>query len=658
MNPNFSLNPIIDNAQNGQQSMQSTSAVSPAVQYGNVIPQMGGSQPTNTAPKDSSNWFTHLLPTIGSIAAPIIGGLATGGTGLLAGSALSAAGGAGGQALENLIEGKDPLQQNVVDSGVQNAFGGLAGGLLGKIGGKLLPKAASAFGNASDNLIMGQAVPGAVNKQLANTLRTQYGSTNLAKTAEGAQIATGQNTGIDKIVNSILQRGNDNGISTKISGYGRLGNKINSPEVNNAAVASGLGEGTKGAGVVQSYIDTLLQKYNPEAITSINGKAGNVVKGFDNGVLNTQSPLTIKKMTSDMGSTASTWMSSRDPTIIAQGKTLQTIRNNFNDLLSGPAGGNAMPVTMADKIAATQELAPLEATNKSLYQALVDKIHSPDVATVGDLRSIEAPLVRSNIAVNNTSQAIDKSGGLSLTDMLPMGGGAAGFGLGGIQGGVTGYLAGKALKSQPAQVAGAGILSQLSKVAGSDTAKKMLPILSKVGATTAVNIPTMGAGATQSTIDQPTLGGEMNNQQTGISQPGKQPAQTPYDQMVQAAIAQSILDPGNGNGEAFLSGIAPKLQARQTLQSMLPTLQTAYDTAGGAQGLGGIGSMASSLFPGTAANAYQSQQQAVAGQLANTLGISKEEALAMLPQLMQDSATSANRISGLNSIVGSLAGGR
>lgn len=87
-------------------------------------------------PHDNSSWWQKLLPTagtmLGGVLAPETGGLSL----LLAGL-----GGAAGKAAENLTEGQDPVQGNVLKEGLMGAagegVGQLAGKAIGGIGGVL-----------------------------------------------------------------------------------------------------------------------------------------------------------------------------------------------------------------------------------------------------------------------------------------------------------------------------------------------------------------------------------------------------------------------------------------------------------------------------------------------------------------------------------------
>jgi hypothetical protein len=92
----------------------------------------------NKPASHGGNWFTHLLPTIGSLALPALGALLapeTGGLSLIASAGLTGAGAAGGKAAENAAEGKG-VGDNVLGEGVMAGAGGLVGGLAGKAFGK------------------------------------------------------------------------------------------------------------------------------------------------------------------------------------------------------------------------------------------------------------------------------------------------------------------------------------------------------------------------------------------------------------------------------------------------------------------------------------------------------------------------------------------
>lgn len=606
-------------------------------------------------PKDSGNWFTHLLPTIGSVAAPVIGGLlapATGGLSLLAGAALSGLGGAGGKVIENVAENKAPLDQDVLNEGLINGVAGGAGGLLGKFGAKVAKNFVAPMAEkAGTSLVAGQGA-GALTNQDANYL-FKNGVTNLKQMGNIAPTVTQGNGAFSNAVTNSLHNAADAGTRIDLSSLGAQAKGLPGDTVLNAVRDAGISGDSNSVKSVQEFVQGQLEKYNKGGITTVPAPKGGRISSFDNGVLNAQHPVDALNMTQAMDKTANTWLKSSSPNIQAQGRALQNISSTIKDGLYGPDSAIAK-TGLSDQVKqqALADLEPLKAINPQYHAAKVNELNNAQ--TIADLRSAQAPDVRSSIALNSAEHAADTNGGNKVTDILPMGGGAAGFGIGGIPGGIAGYAAGKALESNPAQVAGASLLSKLSKAAGSSTAQKVIPTVARAGTVAAANLPTMGAGAT-SRQGQPTLGDTMQNGQT----PGQPGQPTQYDNLVNAMMAQSVLAPtlaGSSGANSFLSSLAPKLQAQQTLRDMLGGLQTSYENAGGAQGIGGVGSVLSGLVPGTNANAYNTQAAAAAAQLANTLGISKEEAMGMLPQLMSTGTGYGDKVNNLNSILGSFAG--
>ena len=626
----------------------------------NILSGMNSTPQTQPQPsQDSGNWFTHLLPTIGSIAAPIIGGLLapeTGGLSLLAGAALSGAGGAGGKVAENTIEGKNPLDQNVLTEGVTNAIGGGVGGLIGKAGAKFVANvAAPGLAKAGTSLVAGQG-GGALSKEDAQYLFNN-GVTNLGDMSDIAPIVTGQTGALSNAVVNSLHNAADAGTRINLTSLGTMGKNLPGDTILNGVRDAGIAGDSNAVNSVQGFVQGQLEKFNQGAISNIPAKGGSQLTSIDNATLSAQHPVDALSMTQAMDSQASKWLSSSSPTIQAQGQALRNISNTVKDGLYGPETSIGQSgVTDQVKQQAIADLEPLKAINPQYYQTKVNEVTNAN--TIADLRTAQAPDVRASIANNSAQHADNMSGGTTVPEAIKVGAPVMGMGMGGPVGAIAGMAIPKVLGSNAVQTGATSVLSKLSKVAGSNTAQNMIPLLSRVGASTAVNLPTMGAGSTSPT-NQPVLGGTMDNIQQPGQMTGQPQNQTPYDKLVQAMIAQSVLAPtmaGGSGASSFLSSIAPKLQAKQSLEAALPNLQTSFNNAGGAQGLGGIGSMLSSFVPGTAANAYQSQQEAAAAILATNLGISKDEAKSLLPQLMQNSDTANNRMSGLNSILGGLAG--
>lgn len=162
-------------AQNKKSTAPSSDPILTAEQYQQqkqADPQQAPPSDTNadgTATSgDGGNWLTKALPTIGSIAAPIIGALLapeTGGASLLAGLALAGGGSAAGKLGENALEGKADLASGVADSAVSGSVGQLAGG----IAGKALGAGAKAIGGIAEKGIASKGVTTAAEDALAKT---------------------------------------------------------------------------------------------------------------------------------------------------------------------------------------------------------------------------------------------------------------------------------------------------------------------------------------------------------------------------------------------------------------------------------------------------------------------------------------------------------
>jgi hypothetical protein len=155
------------NAQNEASRQQAMPSAQPSTNEPIISQDQYNAQkapaPTPTTPAtadpsagDGGNFFTKLLPTLGSIAAPVIGGLLapeTGGLSLLAGLALAGGGSGAGKAVENGLEGK----ANIGDGVLQEAGMGAGGQLVGAGVGKLIGGVAKGIGGVAEKGIAGKA---------------------------------------------------------------------------------------------------------------------------------------------------------------------------------------------------------------------------------------------------------------------------------------------------------------------------------------------------------------------------------------------------------------------------------------------------------------------------------------------------------------------
>lgn len=184
-------------------------------------PNKPSSQPTTQQQpkKDSGNWLTHLLPTIGSVAIPALGALLapeTGGLSLIAAAGLSGLGAAGGKAAENAIEGKG-VADDVLASGVEGAAGGAVGGVAGKALGKgaeLLAGRAKKITTAATEAASQKAAQEA-EVSTAQAIRNNYGGikpgVQSANNLEGNQQLL-QQWGLDHTSPEIMQNASKGGL--------------------------------------------------------------------------------------------------------------------------------------------------------------------------------------------------------------------------------------------------------------------------------------------------------------------------------------------------------------------------------------------------------------------------------------------------------------
>lgn len=191
----------------------------------------------------------------------------------------------------------------------------------------------------------------------------------------------------------------------------------------------------------------------------------------------------------------------------------------------------------------------------------------------------------------------------------------------------------------------------------------ILSTLSRIGAMGAKLAPAAGAVVATSPnlqADPVAMAGAAPGGTMGDNMNGNQPMQSngghDFQSLINAMEAQAVLAPSMGGGaSSFLSQVAPLLQRNQLIKGELAGIPAAYANAGGAQGTGGIMSRIAGLIPGTAAHTYQQQQAGAAQALAAQLGISPQAAAGLLPQLMQNGATSGMNNSILGNMSGSLA---
>ena len=129
----------------------------------------------------------------------------------------------------------------------------------------------------------------------------------------------------------------------------------------------------------------------------------------------------------------------------------------------------------------------------------------------------------------------------------------------------------------------------------------------------------------------------MNQQQQGMGAQ-QQPITELFKQLLAQEQAGGGISPNGGQLISALQALANPAQQIQSLGQLQGGLGASFANAGGAQGtLGGLETVLSGLFPGTAANQYRNLQNSYASKLQQLYGISGGAGLT--PQFTQQPGT-------------------
>lgn len=600
----------------------------------------------------SGNWFTHLLPTIGSIALPAIGALLapeTGGLSLIAAAGLSGLGAAGGKAAENATEGKGILDKNVAEEGLMGAAGGAAGGVAGKVLGGVAGKLGTAAEDMATQTAAREGAEDAINTA-ANTYKDISPKLQQALDAKGS-LAHVTNMGYDiadpanlvhvgntsnDVLNDVLNRALANSGPVDLSHY---------PQIVKDALA-------KEGGTLGSYEKVALARGRLGMANTPAAKLLQQLEDVGAGIAKSNSdPNELRTLTTKLGALAQ----DAKPTVTAatgaidpQQKAIYNVLNDvrgqvkdalynrgeLNDALKGEIGN-----LTADDVGSQQLADHLNnvITASKSPQDLLDEIsRNINVARLGEEGQKVGQIVTSKGAQARAAAEAGLEPAAEGSPALDIVGHIVNPHTGIVS---TAVNVGKHVAQNPA------ILNTLSRI-GALGAK----IAPAAGATiaTAPNLAAdpvaLAGGAAMPGGTNGTMGGTMTTDPSGAHS---------YQDLINAMEAQAVLAPSMGGGaSSFLASVAPQLQQNQLMRGELAALPAAYANAGGAQGTSGILSRISGLIPGTAAHTYQQQQAAAAQALAQRLGISPQAAAGLLPQLMQNENTA-----GINSgILGNLSG--
>jgi hypothetical protein len=610
-------------------------------------------------PEHSGNWATHLLPTIGSIGIPLLGAAlapVTGGTSLLVAAGLSGLGAAGGKLAENAIEGKQ-ASEGVVGEGLMGA----AGGGVGATAGKVLGKASKA--------LAGRA--------------TSIAGTNEAKTAAEDMIEKSANTYKD--VSPQLQKAykaKDSLAHVTNMGYdvGDPSNLIHVADTSNDILNDTLNRALASSGPVD------LSHY-PQIIKEILAKEGGTLGSFDKvalsrgrmGYANTPSAKLLKQL-EDLG--AGVAKTDADP------NELRTLTTKLGELAA-----DAKPTVTA----ATGAVDPTQRATYNVINNVRDQVKKAlyDRPEVGDSLKGEVGNLTANPELNispelatHLNDVITKSAhpqellqeisrninisklgqeGQRIGNIVTSTGGKA-------RAAAEAGLDNPGLDTHPLLEAAdsvsphAGVIGNATKfVAHSASNPEILSTLSRIGAMGEKLAPAAGAGIATSpnlqadpvAMDPSGMGmvpGGTNGTMGGNMQMPASNGAHSYQDLINAMEAQAVLAPSMGGGaSSFLAQIAPQLQKNQLALSATQGIPGSFANAGGAQGTGGLLSHITGLIPGTAAHTYNAQRQAAAAQLAQAMGISPQQAMGLLPEVMQNEGTAGMTQGILSNMGGQLA---
>lgn len=599
----------------------------PTYAYGSGL--QGAAAPTTGS---QPNFLDRLLPTAGGIIGGIGGTLVSP---ILGSAAGAAAGGAIGQKLENDLTGS---KGSTLAAGAENGAGGLLGGVVGDAGKAILGKVVSPLADkGASSLLQGQ-FKGTLDNATAKTL-SDMGITDARQVGQIAPLITSSDGALSTGVKTALGASADNGNGIDITGLDTIAkNHLAEQGASDKAI------NTVGSNLTKSINNMV----NPDDITTAATKKGPSY-AYTPGSLENALPEKVFGQSQKMDQLASqSYTKAFDKmgnvTNVDELTKAQTYSKLGDELESRAFGTNSntpLPLTQDAKDAIISQLQPVKSINPTVYNKYVADVSSAN--NVQDLRPLQAPMVRG-------SRALQAAGNIGATKGLAMGDIARGTI--GIAKSPVSAAAQLAVSSPTADRAGANLLSKVSGATAKDKAlsSKIVPLATRAAAIGTANVPNLAASA-------PTSGTQTNNISSTIPATGTTGApMNPLQQLYSEIIAQSQSPTGiSGNLITTANSLAPQLQKQELAAPVVSSLESAFNNAGGAQGVGqGLLSKISGLIPGTAANTYNAQESAAASTIGQLLGISPQQAITMFPQLMQTQTTAAPQLNTLNSIAGNI----
>lgn len=619
----------------------------------------------NPQPQQNESWWKKLLPTAGALLPTIIdvAGAAlapeTGGLSLIPGTVLAAAGATGGKALENKLTGQK-VTNDLAGAAISGALGQLGGEATGKIISKVAGTGTNLAEEGASKLLAGQAPKGTIDADLAHSLLKEHGITNLKQAGQLANVYTGSGeagTGqalLNKAVEDAVAKNGPSVDLTDLSSTAKVGK--------NATI--GAMEARNQGNMLEDFIAK--NGLTPTQANAVRTNIDSISKGLEadiGGNVNSTDALNFQRKVAKLADDQyKKYVRSgyQDPVSSNLYNTYKQVELEAKDRLFAP-GGKDIPINSGDKKALIdaiqQHAGPI---NQQSANTTIDAIKN--AKTLSDLRSIQSPWVNVNNALKQGELQASKNFGAGtprdlVSSMgLPLEGAGVGSLMGGTRGGIVGGLVGLAAKSPIANTAGTAALKKTSDILGNDAFKTILPALTR--ASTVAGTTGMANLVSDQAKQAPTNnlvnnGVSSMTPQNNLGMPAENPVANTYNMMA-GDTALAPMQYGSVFGPQITT-LAPELQKQEMVKSLLSALLPTYAQAGGPGGFaGGLEQELTGLLPGTAANTYHSQSAAAAAALAKQLGISPQEAAAMLPQLTQTPTTAAPQVGGIQSVLGSL----
>ena len=654
-----------------------------------TLPVTGAPDTSASAPAaqpQKGNWFTHLLPTAGSI----IGGIAgiplnaldafTGVGGTAANIALAGAGGAGGKALENYLEG-NKISSGVAGEAALGAAGQGVGEAASFIVKPLLKGLSGAAKAGSTAVLKGQFAKGTLDTATSDALQ-QMGISAADKIKPIADIVTGRNGVFPNYVTNAL-KSTDTAVDIR-----PLQNTFNELLRGNSNQLAGN----------EAAINNIQNLYNRSINKAIGGDQTIVGKGREVipniGALKNVVPENAFALTKDFEEQANAAKLAGAFSKVNPQPAQRALYNIYSGLADKAeeiafGGGSQMPLTTAMKEEILNQLTPLQSVNQKAYNYFVTKLNDPAINTVQQLRGIQSPIVRGSIAVDKSAEIAERAGGASAGQVIkglaeaaaPIGMLATGNIPGAAVAAIPGLLdtaAGRSITTSGLGKLG-NVLAPTVKDAAGNVIKggavgRVAPTLARMGGIGAIQAAGNGGGTQPMNQNQLQGGGMPDTSATSLLGGMNAGAAAP---MAGAAAAQAPAQGGGMGGlslgdlltlgyanPSFLSalGMTPdqrtKLAQSNQASAALDNLTKTFTSAGGAKGgLVGTYENIKSKFSKDEVNAFNSQKTSVANQIANATGLDPKAIAQQMPNVTDTPQAAQDKIQALKDQISSSAKG-